>query len=250
MSTDGCPTPEVSLPDATAPLPDDPAVLQQMIRELLAVLRQTRDENEQLQHRLDLLLRRLYGPRTERFDPNQPLLIPDAFDAPEVPTASDATAAPVSVEPGPATAAEPRKKQRGHGRKGLPANLPRVPVLHELPEAERRCPECGETRPQISTERSEQLDYKPASLFVVVHERCTYACHRKWERRDLRFDRRAVPVAHRQLSCTEAARSDVHLLQKCRYPGRSALRAICRWGDTRWVCARTAARGRARNDYR
>src|SRR5215469_5787429 len=107
MSTDGCATPEVSLPDATAPLPDDPAILQQMIRELLAVLRQTRDENEQLQHRLDLLLRRLYGPRTERFDPNQPLLITDAFDAPEVPTASDAAPAPVSAEPGPATAAEP-----------------------------------------------------------------------------------------------------------------------------------------------
>ena len=132
MSADGCPTPEVSLPDATAPLPDDPAVLQQMIRELLDVLRQTRHENEQLQHRLDLLLRRLYGPRTERFDPNQPLLIPDAFDTPEVPTASDATSAPVSAEPAPATAAEPRKKQRGHGRKGLPENLPRVPVRHEL----------------------------------------------------------------------------------------------------------------------
>jgi transposase len=176
MSTDGRPTPEVCFPDATAPLPDDPAILQQMIRELLAVLRQTRDENEQLQHRLDLLLRRLYGPRTERFDPNQPLLIPDAFDAPEVPTASDAAPTPVPAELGPATAAEPGKKQRGHGRKALPENLPRMPVRHELTEAERRCPECGETRTQISTERSEQLDYKPASLFVIVHERCTYAC--------------------------------------------------------------------------
>src|SRR6516164_5882143 len=136
MRTDGRTTPEVCLPDATAPLPDDPAILQPLIRELLAVLRQTR----------------------------------------EVPTASDAASAPVSAEPAPATAAEPRKKQRGHGRKGLPENLPRVPVRHELTEAERRCPECGETRPQISTERSEQLDYKPASLFVVVHERCTYAC--------------------------------------------------------------------------
>ena len=33
MSTAGCPTPEVSLPDATASLPDDPVILQQMIRE-------------------------------------------------------------------------------------------------------------------------------------------------------------------------------------------------------------------------
>ncbi|XBH03206.1 IS66 family transposase zinc-finger binding domain-containing protein [Singulisphaera sp. Ch08] len=45
-----------------------------------------------------------------------------------------------------------------------------------MTEAERRCPQCGETRAQISAERSEQLDYVPATLFVVEHVRCTYAC--------------------------------------------------------------------------
>src|SRR5579875_601616 len=82
MSTDLPPTSAPPHPGASAALPDDPVILQQMVLELLDVLRQTRHENEQLQHRLDLLLRRLYGPRTERFDPNQPLLIPDAFDDP------------------------------------------------------------------------------------------------------------------------------------------------------------------------
>jgi transposase len=173
MSTDTGPTPSILLPDATAPLPDDPVILQHMIRELLDVLRQTRHENEQLQHRLDLLLRRLYGPRTERFDPNQPLLFPDAFDTPSAPDSQDA---PPAVNPKPNTTTDTKKKQRGHGRKGLPQNLPRVPVVHELTEAERRCPGCGEPRVQISTECSEQLDYKPASLFVVEHRRCTYAC--------------------------------------------------------------------------
>src|SRR3954453_9500013 len=87
--------PPTSEPPAepTAALPDDPVLLRQMIRELLDVLRQTRRENAQLQHRLDLLLRRLYGTRTERFDPNQPLLIPDAFDAP-------AAAPPRAASPG------------------------------------------------------------------------------------------------------------------------------------------------------
>jgi hypothetical protein len=55
MSTAVCPTLEVSLPDSTALLPDDPAVHQQMIRELLDVLQQTRHETEQLQHLLDLV---------------------------------------------------------------------------------------------------------------------------------------------------------------------------------------------------
>src|SRR5262249_16074161 len=83
------PPPRIPRPAATAPLPADPAILQPMIRELLDVLRQPRHENEQLQHRLDLLLRRLYGPRTERFDPNQPLLFPDAFDTPSAPDSQD-----------------------------------------------------------------------------------------------------------------------------------------------------------------
>jgi transposase len=173
MSTDLPLTSAPPLPDATAALPDDSVILQQMIRELLDVLRQTRHENEQLQHRLDLLLRRLYGPRTERFDPNQPLLIPDAFDDPPAIASPEA---PPAGDPGREGTAGTKEKQRGHGRKGLPKDLPRVPVLYKLTEAERRCPECGEPRVQIGAECSEQLDYKPASLFVVEHRRCTYAC--------------------------------------------------------------------------
>src|SRR3954451_7644495 len=85
MSEDVRPTTSETLADSTANLPNDPVFLQQMIIELLGALRDARRQNEELQHRLDLLLRRLYGPRTERFDPNQPLLIPDAFEpaAPE-----------------------------------------------------------------------------------------------------------------------------------------------------------------------
>ena len=179
MSTDNGATPNTclsnaaaALPDAAAALPDDPVILQQMVRELLDTPRQARRENEPLQHRLDLLLRRLYGPRTERFDPNQPLLIPDAFEAvaPEILETGNA------VPPDPESGAAPAKKARPHGRRALPKNLRRVPRVYELTEAERRCPECGESRIPISAERSEQLDYEPATLFVVEHVRCTYAC--------------------------------------------------------------------------
>jgi len=169
MSEDVRPTtPELHV-DHAATLPDDPVVLQQMVLELLATLRNERHQNEQLQHRLDLLLRRLYGPRTEHFDPNQPLLIPDAFD-PLAPETSELTL----PQPEPHTA--PAKRARPHGRKALPKNLRRVPRVYELTEAERCCPECGECRAQIGAERSEQLDYEPATLFVVEHVRCTYAC--------------------------------------------------------------------------
>jgi len=172
MSEDARPTTAEPLADPTAALPDDPVILRQMIVELLAVLRDTRRQNAELQHRLDLLLRRLYGPRTECFDPNQPLLIPDAFDAvtPEISETNDT--APSESEPAKA----PKKQSRPHGRRPLPKNLRRVPRVYELTEAERRCPECGQGRVQVSAERSEQLDYEPATLFVIEHVRCTYAC--------------------------------------------------------------------------
>src|SRR3954451_24567831 len=172
MSEDARTTTPKPLADPTAVLPDDPAILQQMILELLAALRDTRRQNDELQHRLDLLLRRIYGPRTERFDPNQPLLIPDAFEAVVAEISEPGNA--ILPEPEPGTAL--KKQSRPHGRRALPKDLRRVPRVYVLTEAERRCPECGESRIQISAERSEQLDYQPAALFVVEHVRCTYAC--------------------------------------------------------------------------
>jgi transposase len=172
MSDDARPTTPEPTSDSLTALPDDPVILRQMILELLAALREARHENAQLQHRLDLLLRRLYGPRTERFDPNQLLLIPDALDAAAPETSA---AAPPEPVPPPDSASE-KKKSRPHGRRPLPKDLPRVERLYELAEAERCCPECGTTRVPVSAERSEQLDYQPARLFVVEHVRSTYAC--------------------------------------------------------------------------
>ncbi|MFL5342676.1 MAG: transposase, partial [Gemmataceae bacterium] len=63
------------LPPTTAEqLPDDTATLKRMVLELLASLHQRDRDYEAAQHRIDLLLRRLYGPRGERIDPNQLLL--------------------------------------------------------------------------------------------------------------------------------------------------------------------------------
>lgn len=165
MSTDASSPKTDSLPDLTGPLPDDPVVLQQMIRELLRLLRDAQHEKERLQHQLERLIQRLYGPRTERLDPNQLLLIPDAFEP------APADPQPVAPEIGPKP-----KKHQGHGRTKATKELRREQVMHELSEAERCCPECGTLRIQIGAERSEQFEYVPASLFVVEHVRCTYAC--------------------------------------------------------------------------
>jgi transposase len=74
MNTDVSRADNSATPPANPPLPDDPVILKRMILELLETLRTTRRQNDQLHHRLDQLLRRLYGPRVEKFDPNQPFL--------------------------------------------------------------------------------------------------------------------------------------------------------------------------------
>src|SRR5207248_1782730 len=76
--TDPTTTPASSV--AVEQLPDDPPALKALIAELLASLQEARRESEQLSHRLDGLLRRLYGPRAERWDPSQPPLFADPPD--------------------------------------------------------------------------------------------------------------------------------------------------------------------------
>ena len=160
--------PTAGLPPTTAEqLPDDAATLKRMILELLASLHQRDRDIEGYRHRIDLLLRRLYGPRGERIDPHQLLLFAEMAAGPE--TTSE-------LPPEPAAASKPKRRCRPHGRRRLPDNLPREPRHHELSEAERACTACGQMRVDIGTDRSEQLDYRPASLFVVEHFVHKYVC--------------------------------------------------------------------------
>ena len=146
-------------------LPDDPDTLKRMIVELLATLRQERQDKEHLQQRLHLLVQRLYGRSRERFNPNQPLLFADE------PAAAATPEAP--AEPARAAA---KRRARPHGRRRLPDNLPRREVHHELSEAERVCI-CGQTRIDIGSESGgEQLDWQPASYFVWHHRVHKYLC--------------------------------------------------------------------------
>jgi transposase len=52
-------------------------------------------------------------------------------------------------------------------------------VVYELPEEDRLCPVDGKPMPVIRYETSEQVDFEPARLKVVVHKRAVYACPEK-----------------------------------------------------------------------
>lgn len=157
----------VPLPTAEQ-LPDDAETLKRMILELLATLHRAEHDKQQLRDRLDLLLRRLYGPRTERINPDQLLL----FDEPAI------SADPTTTDPAAAAAAEQaaqKRQAKPHGRQRLPKDLPRRPLHHELSEAERRCV-CGQQRIDLGADVSEQLDWQPASFFVWQHHVHKYLC--------------------------------------------------------------------------
>lgn len=161
MSTDAA-----ALPDEST-LPDDPETLKGMIRELLAMLHNRDQELSGVRQRLDQLLRRLYGPKGEHFRPDQPTL----FDGAAEPASRD-----TPPSPDPASAAAPTSTKRGHGRRKLPADLARERVVYDVPDAEKSCPCCASPRVKIGEETSEQLDYRPAKLFVWEHVRLKYAC--------------------------------------------------------------------------
>jgi hypothetical protein len=128
--------------DADTPLPGDLESAHRLIRELLATLREQTHLNAHLQHQLEQLLRRLYGRKSEKLDPDQLSLF-----AQEIAAAGGPEIAP---EPAPAEEPPAKPKLGGHGRKPLPASLPRKRVVHDVPPRDRPCPDCGGDRVEVS----------------------------------------------------------------------------------------------------
>jgi len=160
--------------------PNSSAVTLEELRRENELLRAERDEYleqlklrdrkiDDLQHQVQALLRRYFGRSSEKMDPRQRLLFETLVDnaIPELPS-----------EDAGADESSPARRRKGHGRRRLPANLPREKVIHDLAEAEKPCPCCGNLRHIIGKQTHEQLDYVPAKVKVVEHVRLTYGCPR------------------------------------------------------------------------
>ena len=152
-------------------LPDDPALLKQMIEDLLHALRQERRDRQEVQQRLDALMRRLYDRRPTPINPNQPSLFPNPVDDTPV---SPPDPPPFLLPDDDKTSR--RGKSKPHGRKRPPPEFRRQEKRHELTAVERLCPECGKERQSIGVETTEQYEYKPAEVYVVEHQQVKYAC--------------------------------------------------------------------------
>ncbi|MBD8189769.1 IS66 family transposase [Pseudomonas viridiflava] len=144
-----------SMPDN---LPDDLQLLKQMLAKMQSRVGFLEEENA-------LLRQRLFGRKSEQTaDPATPQLA--LFnEAESVVEAIDENAEEEVVTPA---------KRRGK-RKPLPADLPRIEVIHELPEHELTCV-CGCRKHAIGEEVSEQLEIVPMQIRVIKHVRKVYGC--------------------------------------------------------------------------
>lgn len=155
-------------------LPDDPATLKDLVRDILGQLAEAQEHSRLLQQRLDLVLRRIYGRKSERIIVGGQTAFPFAEGALVDPESAGASAATTDAAPAPRRT--DAKVRPGHGRGPLPAGLPRRRVVHDLAEAEKACQTCHGAMVQVGEEISEQLEYEPAKLFVIEHVRVKYAC--------------------------------------------------------------------------
>ncbi len=137
-------TPPGLTPDG--PLPDDVPTLQALLRELLAEVARLCAENAELRGKLDAALKHRFGRRSER--------------QPSSECRDD----------------KPRPRRDPHGRAALPEHLERREVVHDLTEAEKLCPCCGQPRVCIGEQTAEQLDLEPARFFVLRTIKKSYAC--------------------------------------------------------------------------
>lgn len=146
-------------------LPDDPVLLRQLLEQMISERESDKGKIVHLEEENALLRQRLFGRKSEQSaDPLTPQMA--LFnEAESVAEPADETAEEETVAPA----------QRRGKRKPLPADLPRIEVIHELPEHELTCT-CGCRKHAIGEEVSEQLEIVPMQIRVIKHVRKVYGC--------------------------------------------------------------------------
>jgi transposase len=119
-----------------------------------------------------LARQRMFGTSSEQMSAQNRL-----FDEAEVLAQTSTEAqdtAPIAAQ-GSVGASDASVKPGRGKRVALAAGLPRVDVLHDVPEADRTCA-CGTPMVEIGQDISEQLDIVPMQVRVLRHIRKRYGC--------------------------------------------------------------------------
>lgn len=151
-----------------------PEKLPESIEECHALLRELTRDNFQLLARIEHLLRKLFGRKAERLSDEENTFLKELFpqeesvepQAPEPPAAEEAAQEDSTI----------KRRPGSRGLKSLAKDLPRQTIVHDLSAEQKVCAECGCDKKRIGEETSEQLEYVPASLYVIEHVCPKYAC--------------------------------------------------------------------------
>jgi transposase len=151
-------------------LPDDPAILQQMLRTIVHQQSELHAENDKLRLLIQRLRRHQFGRRSEQLDADQLQFGLEDLEQTVAENQAGQDAADSAKDP-----QRQRREARPNRNLGaLPAHLPRYEVVIDIEN--RDCPCCGGTLHAIDELRTEQLDILPAQLRVRVTRRPRYAC--------------------------------------------------------------------------
>ena len=149
-------------------LPDDVDALKSLVADQVVRNEQLESKVFLLQEQLNIALAKRYAASSEKISPDQIRLFNEAEVDNEAGAISDVDDEVVIV---------PAHQRRKRGRKPLPEALPRVDIIHEIPECERRCDRDGRLLAEIGEVICEQLDIIPARIQVLRHIRKKYACN-------------------------------------------------------------------------
>lgn len=155
------------MPITPEKLPENPTVLKEMVVDLSGKNNQLSSRISALEAQLRLLQKHRFQSRSERF-PEHPDLFSEAFNEIECLNDKPDTEEVLEI---PAHKRTKKRKDRA-----LSPDLPRVDVVHDLPEHDKKC-DCGETLEFIGREQGvEQLAIIPPQHYVIRHFKNKYAC--------------------------------------------------------------------------
>jgi transposase len=130
--------------------------LEKRIESLESALKFSELRCAKLQYTIDDLLRRLYGPKTDKIDPGQLALLTSEMDTDRA-VAQAPQPLPTAAEPGSSVSSMPKRK--GGGRHRAPGHLP-IEIIRIDPPANELM---GMRR--IRDEITEEIEYRPSQYF-------------------------------------------------------------------------------------
>jgi transposase len=130
----------------------------QQIEELVQHNEELVRQMEGLRQQIEQLQRRLYGPRSERYHPDQ-LFLDSVLKEGQVEEI-------VEAEPSIPVKATVRRKARPHGRTKIPDHIERVDELLDLSEDQKKAPDTGVELVKLRDEISEKLAWQPGHWYA------------------------------------------------------------------------------------